>query len=669
MVTAMWLKDYGIVKHDGTPYNYHKRFLHEVNPDRVMVDVYPLQGNIVWNGSNPSVQSKIDNMLHYNYCKLVKNVQQSNNPETEIFHIPQTFGIIREDTGLWSYNMPHRSMVKAMNFLPLCYASEGIVDFCIASNPASIVEGGNWVTPLIHETSDWNYDNLGIPDHMSTYAYLAAANNKIAKYGPIVKGLTWLNANKIMTTGVTQIPELVFEDTFQMNSVFLNNIYVNAIPDSTGYAGHVQCGYYSDTNNTPYFMLVNRRAVYARNGVNSIPLKYVDLRFTDALPQTVCFEPDNSSHDIFGTHVALYDVYDNSILQLDSGAINVEIWPGDGRLLQMCSSLPPTVTSNSVVKNVAYLSGSITIDTGTSVTIQAGTRTTILPDTTIHVNSGATLNVSGELTIADNVSFIVEEGGQISFDDAICTWGQGSFIEVNGGSLSIDSSSLDRSSSATRWKGLRVTNSNLVTISEATISNAEYHQVINSNLLISNSSINIPANSWGLLLKNSITGYQTEIINTEPGRGFYGTSNLTSKCIYLYTMKNPAYISNVDFQNLNYGIFKSAIPYATDSVSECNFVNCDTGIRLCNNENGTDIQQCSFANNQTGKQLVERISGGIDLADPDHDSYPVTIEFDIRYVEEGIALVGQEDMRNLLILFIQCVGDDLVLSQFCRSCH
>ena len=48
----------------------------------------------------------------------------------------------------------------------------------------------------------------------------------------------------------------------------------------------------------------------------------------------------------------------------------------------------------------------------------------------------------------------------------------------------------------------------------------------------------------------------------------------------------------------------------------------------------------SWASFGEGKQLVEWVSGGIDLADPDHDCYPVPVEFDIGDVEEGIALVG-----------------------------
>ncbi len=605
MISAVWLKDYWITKHDGTPYNYHKRFLHETNPDRIMVDVYPLQGSIMWNGIGNTVQSKIDDMIHYNYYKLVRNIQQSNNPNTEIFHIPQIFGNVLEATGLWSYNMPPRSMVKALKFLPLCYASDGIVDFCIASNPSQVIEKGNWVTPLIHDrTGTYNqYNNLVITDHVSAFDMITTANSKIAKYGPIIRGLEWLNANKLMTTGMVPSPALDNEDMMPLNTMLLNNLYVDATPDNTGYTGYVQCGYYSDTTNNPYFMLVNRRAVYENDGTSSIPLKYVDLHFTDAAPQTVCFEPNNpDSHTAFGTHVALYDAYDNSIIQTNAGVINVPIGPGDGRLLQMCSSLPSSVTSNADVKKIAYLSGSITIDEEAIVTIHPGTITTVLPNTILRVTSGSTLNIAGEVTIMDNVSIIVEEGGQISFDGAVCTWGIGSLLEVTGGTLSITGGSMDKSDNTSRWAGIRASASSQVTINNASISNAIANMITDSDCLITDSSITIPANSVGLIIVNSIPGHTTTIINSLPNRGFYGSTDQSNVGISLGEMHNPLTISNVDFQNLNCGITKYAVPYATDSVSECRFLNCNTGIRLFNNENGADIQECSFASNQTGKQ-------------------------------------------------------------------
>jgi hypothetical protein len=57
-------------------------------------------------------------------------------------------------------------------------------------------------------------------------------------------------------------------------------------------------------------------------------------------------------------------------------------------------------------------------------------------------------------------------------------------------------------------------------------------------------------------------------------------------------MKNPAYISNVDFSEiLTMGYSNPQFHTLPTLFRNVNFVNCDTDIRLCNNENGTDIQQ------------------------------------------------------------------------------
>ena len=495
LITAMWQKDCNLIKHDETPYNYHKRFLSESDPDRIMIDIYPLGWNIMWNTSGSSVQNiqyRIDNLLLNNYHHLVKNVEQSNNPDTEIFYIPQTFGIIKPATG-WYYTMPPRSMIKTLKFLPLCYAADGIVDFCVASDPTQEAEGGYWVTPLCFD-QNWGgdqYNNLRITEHVSAHTMIFEANSKIKTYGPIIRGLNWLNANKIMTTGIVPTIGLYNEDMIQLNSVLLNNVFVDAIADNTGYTGFVQCGYYNDNRGAPYFMLVNRRAVYSIE--SGSPLHHVDDYFSDADSQTVLFEPSTSSHSMFGNHVALYDMFDDSVFfSAVSGEISVDIGPGDGKLVQMCSVLPSLVTVDEDLRTFAVLSGSITIDEGAQVSIQNGTNTTILANSTILVKGGSSFNLTGIVSIKDNVTIIVEEGSTINFNDAVCTWGQGSELRVTGSSLSIDSSSMDRSDTASRWNGIRVADADLVTISDATISNAMYNTINNSNLVITNSKFNIP---------------------------------------------------------------------------------------------------------------------------------------------------------------------------------
>lgn len=591
IVSAINLDHSNLFKPDASRYHLPIAYKDHVTPRKLMIDVYPFTGDVItWN--NPGLSNFVQNHLN-RVCDEYSYFRTTVGREANLIFIPQIFGEFKWGEG-WTYLLPPAKTARCLQLLPLCYQPDGVLSYKFDSiKPLSGVNGEKY-----HYALAWHFSNDDSMDLTPQYYEIQEANRKLLRYAPIVRSLTWIGSETIKTT----------ESAYQ-NIPFVSCLRVIPEPSNTYYQGFIQAGFYTNSIDSTLVMCVNRRTDNVINttdgGVlNGIsPDFYNDPSISEPHEsQILSIIPSQSAFVTFGTHVALFDPYDYSICHPDSGEVRVEIGPGDGRLLQVCSSLPTAVTCNSVVKNVAFLSGTITIDSGFSVDILASTRTTILPSTIIRVNSGATLNISGEIAIGDNVSFVVEEGGQISFENANCTWGQGSFVEVNGGTLSIDSSSLDKSLSATKWKGLRVANSNLVTISDATLSNAEYHQVFDSNLMISNSVINVPIGSWGLLLKNSATGYQTEITNTNPGCGFYGTSSLSSKGIYLYTMKNPVYINNVDFQNLHNGIFKSTIPYATDSISGCNFVNCYTGIRLCNNGNGTEIQQCSFANTQTGKQ-------------------------------------------------------------------
>lgn len=615
IITAINLNDYKITKPNGNSYDHYLNFLAQAKPHTIAVDAYPLQEwdwahLIMWNNdTHPfSVQKKIDEVVAKTYKKIAHAVRYNsdlNVRETEIIYIPQIFGEYvtnsEGDVHHWRYFKPPKSMNKCLQLLPLCYSADGILDYTLLAGDYLYGEVGSQYyrkAPLMHGL---NYVDIHDPDDDSAFEHLTEANQKIATYGPYLCKQHWIDADCLMTYGGS--------DGVDVSPFFLTQLRVQDpnTPPPEGcptpfYVGYVQCGYYNDDQQSPSFMLVNRRAVSKRGLDYAVVQLPVDTGFRDASNQTVVFTPSPGAESHFGSHIGLYDPFDGQIYRQVGSDISVDIEPGDGKLLEMCGTLLRVVSGNSVLSNKAVIEGNITIQPGVSVVINNGTVTTIKSNSVINVEDGASFTLRDSVNIEDGVSLIVSHNGSLIFDNASCTWGQGSKIEVMGGSLTINGGSMNDSCNSPRWAGIRATDSSLVTISDAIISNADHHEVFNSNLLISNSRFNIPANSWGLLLKNSITGYQTEIINTEPGRGFYGTSNLTSKGIYLYTMKNPAYISNVDFQNLNYGIFKSAIPYATDSVSECNFVNCDTGIRLCNNENGTDIQQCSFANNQTGKQ-------------------------------------------------------------------
>jgi len=194
------------------------------------------------------------------------------------------------------------------------------------------------------------------------------------------------------------------------------------------------------------------------------------------------------------------------------------------------------------------------------------------------------------------------------FDSAVCKWGEGSALVVETGSLEINGGSFASTDPiAIRWTGISATNSSFVTINNSTISDAFHNSVVNSHLNVSNTTFIVPANSYGLNIKNDVSGYGTTITNTEEGRGFYGVVDANSKGLTLGAMRNTAIIHNVRFYNLSAGLVKVSNIGEQDSIAYCNFSNCIDGIKILSKDNFSRIENCVFSSNNTGIKLTAAI--------------------------------------------------------------
>jgi len=84
MITTSNLRDWDLLKEANnvtdTIYSHPRRFLYETRPNRVLVDIYPLQGTVEWNNvtNRRSAQKRIDRMVHYFYYHLAKDVDEYN---------------------------------------------------------------------------------------------------------------------------------------------------------------------------------------------------------------------------------------------------------------------------------------------------------------------------------------------------------------------------------------------------------------------------------------------------------------------------------------------------------------------------------------------------------------------------------------------------------------
>ncbi len=602
VITATHLENPWLKKPNGhSNYNHYKLFLQKANPNIIALDSYPLQEFsssvlIKWNDEVSDarfVQKRIQDITINHYLELAKSIKKNSaNSDKELIFIPQIFGervpTTSGGTASWKYFMPPRSMIRCLQMLPLCYAADGILSFAIASNPNYLFNGNYYrIAPLKH---DPNYSNLSIDPQSSAFAYLTDANSKIAKYGPIIRNLDWCIADSIMVDG--SHPSLNLAD-FKLDNLSVSQSNIGH------YEGYVQCGYYRESNISPSFMLVNRRAVYKTIPANQVVQLPVDNSFTDAEFQTVCFEPNADSHNVFGTHIALFDAYDNSIFPTDLGEINVEIGPGDGKLLQMCSTLPSLVTNNADIKNIAYLSGSITIDQGAEVTIHPGTTTNIFANSTLRVKRGSTLNISGTMEIANNVSIIVEDGSAIVFNNATCNWGDNSILLVDDSGITATNTILKKTDDGETWQGMRISNAGIVTMTNTTISGADYNEVLGSQVLLADCLFNVPTNGVGLSIANKLPGQSIRITASTDNKGFYGAGTDNIGLYYDNPYAN-LFLHGVVFEDLWLGLANGSNPALGDTIRYCHFNKNSTGMHFIGLQYSPLIRNCTFFKNDLG---------------------------------------------------------------------
>ncbi|PKN80500.1 MAG: hypothetical protein CVU48_01810 [Candidatus Cloacimonetes bacterium HGW-Cloacimonetes-1] len=442
LLTAINLEGARITKPNGNIYEHYLNFLAQAKPRAIAVDAYPLAewGStdlIRWNNdSDPlSVQKRIDRIVTKTYKSLAQAVRLNQDlsvRETEIIYIPQTFGEYVPDTAngvlQWRYFKPPRSMNKCLQLLPLCYSADGILDFALlagtypyGASPAQYYR----LAPLMHGS---HYTGIHAPEDDSAFEHLSVANQKIAVYGPYLSQQNWKDADCLMTSGGTEGVNL---SPYFLQDLRVHDPHTSAPSGSAPtpyYNGYVQCGYYSDDQLSPSFMLVNRRAVFRTGGDNSVVQLPVDDSFIDADSQTVIFVPSLGAEAIFGSHIGLYDPFDGQIYRPEDTQIRIDINPGDGKLLEMCGTLPPDVSVNCVLSGKAVLEGKITIKPGINVTFTNATR--IKKNASIYIGDGASLSLGDKVVVEEGVRIFVAPTGILS---AECDWGQGSVIHVTEG--------------------------------------------------------------------------------------------------------------------------------------------------------------------------------------------------------------------------------------------
>lgn len=611
LITATHLEGSRITKPNNNTYEHYLNFLSQAKPRTIAVDAYPLSewnstDIIQWNNCvNPlSVQKQIDGIVTKTYKSIANAVRYNSDAsvrETDIVYIPQIYGeyVPNATNGVlyWRMLKPPRSMNKCLQLLPLCYSADGILDFTLLSGDYLYESSYYRRAPLMHGA---NYAGLHDPTDDSAFEHLTEANQKIATYGPYLREQNWIDTDCLMTyggnDGVNVSPFLLTD----LRVLDPNTPPPGGVPPVPWfYDGFIQCGYYKDDQQSPSFMLVNRRAVYRTSAENTVVQLPVDDNFVDASPQTVIFVPSSAAETHFGREVGLYDPYDGQLYRREGSDIRVSIGPGDGKMLEMCGTLPALVTSDADIKNIAYLSGSITIDQGAEVTIHPGTETKIFANSTIMVTGGSTLNISGIVDIADSVSIIVESGSNVIFNDATCNWGVDSYLQVDDSGITVANTILQNATTGNTWRGLRITNADTIDMTNTTITGARSNEVTNSQVLLTDCRFNIPNCGSGLTITNSLPSHSVRITSTVGDKGFYSMGANNYGLIY----ENPnasLCLSGMIFDGLFVGFGNGPSSAVGDTIQYCYFSNNTTGIHLVGHQYSPLIRNCTFSQNDMG---------------------------------------------------------------------
>ena len=603
-------------------YNHHELFNTVSEPENIIFDIYPCTRRLKWNGvhsdSMTYIQCTSDRMLNW-----YNNVREIAADEVIPFlTIPQTYGrwylVPDEYNENWRYTMrPTIEMQKCLQYLPLCYDADGIIDYKFISqyHYNSRENEPEYSEPVDSGIEDYDEnpeefhrlalidkagdENSGNPIRTDQYYAIQESNQKIEVYGPIIKSLDWHGVGTIQTENT----DIEFDVTIADN---LTSITIE--DDDSDYWGYVECAVYKDGNtNDNYFMLVNRRTNFSKPEYTDeygkavqVP-RDVDSAFETANSQTIIFLFNSLEEETY-----LIDQYTGNCWPANGNEIQVVIEPGDGMLLKLCQLPVPEIIDGTLAISNVYIPYSLTIVS------------------------------EGNLYIGDNVVFgpyadvTVQEGGNLYiYSDTY--FGTNSDVKVYG-ILKINYESLAPitvTAKYDKWQGIDCFEGGQVWVeNEAIIEKAETGifcdggevHVLNSEInlcergiiIYDNSSLDfissdilvpVDEQACGISIDNMFSECNINIGGTEADSVYiHGDSvNQLGAGILIYSgtdIEENSFLCNyTEFRNLEVGI--QHLPYCrTDhEIENCKFENCDIGVQLFGTGSIKKLNLCEFIDN------------------------------------------------------------------------
>jgi hypothetical protein len=571
----------------------------------------------------------------------------------------------------WRFVMPPRSMAKCLQLMPLCYGADGIMSFVMATKESLYeIEGEDVyrLAPLMHND---DYSNLHVLPSSSAFDMIAAANSKISVYGPKIKTLNWVTADSIMVNGTHPEVDLnslhlaslevtnpdyinyngyvqcgYYLDNNQLPSFMLVNrraVYKNA-------PGMVESrevdNYFTDYPDQNVQFAIDSGAVsmfgsdaanvalydpyedalykHIENSPNVIDVSIgpgdgkllemcgtspdtvdsnISLRqkavlsgaITICSSDTLCTEPNSEVRIVQNTQITLNPGAALILRGNVSISDNVHITIGEGAYVNMSEA-------NCKYEGTTWISGS------GSFAVADSTSTTYDANAQIVFSGGVHGSIAGTHHLSTISKLIFRDNSQVTMPNTRLVVSNYSNIQVHKSNLVLQSCNIMPKPGSTA-NGFKILSDSLsvLTIMGSSLENAPI-EITNSDLFIQDCNFYIRDSTSAIKIYQTDTGHTLTVSGSNGSCGFFGKTTHLTKGIDILQSKSPLLLANAVFDSLEFGIRREANAETPDSIDNCTFTKCLTGISEISAKNCGQITNCNFtAIENRGLDLVGSI--------------------------------------------------------------
>ncbi len=358
----------------------------QAKPKYLMPDMYPIKP---WISYTPGEKDFIQDVIDFQVLRVYRESKLYTLEQAgrKFYPTVQTFG--KWDGKYWvTWMMPAKATQKALLFLPLCYAPDGIFSFYLTSVINEKTGIGDYgPIPAIGGKT------LNIDNHL--FEVIKEVNPQLEYYGKILKQWKWMGAYTVMTEN-PKLPEY-----FMANGIADIKVEKSGIGS---YEGFVECGFYKDDSDNIALFAVNRRTdEFTGSKADNMKYPYqvapnmYQERYTQYPPQQLLLDFVPKLRVAFP---ALYNPLTKTLWTSKGNTARISLDAGDGLMLQVVESMPDKLKKGSyILKKDAIISGNISVEKKAVVVCKGDL--TLLPGTTLTLKKGSTLRVEGKLIISD----------------------------------------------------------------------------------------------------------------------------------------------------------------------------------------------------------------------------------------------------------------------------